>query len=384
MELEGGFVQILRFTLIRVLMYRNYFGLKEKPFSITPDPRYLYMSELHRGALDHLLYGVSSEGCFILLTGDVGTGKTTVSRCLLTQLPDNTDVALVADPRLTVLELLQAICNELSIALDGTEKDLDSYIDKINHFLGDAHGRGRNITLIIDEAQNLSLDLLEQLCLLTDFEADNKKLLTVILLGQTELRQILNQEGAAEINQRIAASYHLLPLDRENSFAYIKHRLAVAGEPGEIFSPKALDRVFELSGGIPRLMNVLCDRALLGTYEEKKYLVTADIVERASQEVLGDIAGTKKQGTPIRFWYKLVSGAAVIALAAGGVVYYSGNRTPVADIPGSKKLLAEMKIVKAVNKENEHETATGKQPLTKQKEKSARATIRIVPLKISD
>jgi len=291
---------------------------------------------------------------------------------------------LIADPRLTVPELLGAICNELSIALDDAEKDVGSYLDKINHFLVDAHGRGRNITLLIDEAQNLSLDLLEQLRLLTDFEADNKKLLKVILLGQTELRRILNQEGATEINQRITSRYHLLPLDRENSFAYIKHRLAVAGEPDEIFSQKALARVFELSGGIPRLMNVLCDRALLGTYEEKKYLVTADIVEQASQEVLGDIAGARKQTIRIKLWQKLVLVTGVIALGAGAAFYYSGNRASVMDLSEGKKLPAEVKSVKAVTKATKDETAAEKQQQAEQKENPAKVSIRIVPLEIND
>jgi len=272
MEPERGFHSTLRSSLAGALMYTNYFGLKEKPFSIAPDPRYLYMSERHREALAHLLYGVSSDGCFILLTGDVGTGKTTVGRCFLAQLPDNTDVAFIVNPRLTVLELLETICQEFEIPLDNREQSVKSYIDRLNIYLLEAHANGRNSALLIDEAQGLSLALLEQLRLLTNLETNQKKLLKIMLLGQSELRDKLKQKEAAQINQRVTSRYHLLPLDRENCCSYILHRLAVAGERQKIFSKKALDRIFLLSGGIPRIINVLCDRSLLGTYVEGEYL----------------------------------------------------------------------------------------------------------------
>ncbi|MEN8199410.1 MAG: AAA family ATPase, partial [Thermodesulfobacteriota bacterium] len=272
-------------------MYTSYFGLKEKPFSIAPDPRYLYMSELHREALAHLMYGISSDGCFILLTGDVGTGKTTVCRCLLAQLPANTDVALIVNPRLTVQELLETICNELGIPIDEGQESTKVYIDRLNSFLLEAHGSGRNVALLIDEAQNLSLELLEQLRLLTNLETDHKKLLKIVLLGQSELRQILEQPEATQINQRVTSRYHLLPLNREDSFAYIHHRLGVAGEREKVFSKAALSKIYERSRGIPRLMNVLGDRSLLGAYVEEKYLVSGQIVEKAAREVLGGEEG---------------------------------------------------------------------------------------------
>lgn len=279
-------------------MYINHFGLKEKPFSIAPDPRYLYMSELHREALAHLLYGISSDGCLILLTGDVGTGKTTVCRCLLEQLPDNTDIALIVNPRLTSLELLETICEELEIPMGEGERSVKYYVDSLNHYLLDAHAKGRNTVLLVDEAQNLSLDLLEQLRLLTNLETDRKKLLKIILLGQTELRQILEKPGTDQISQRITSRYHLLPLKRDDVFAYIRHRLAMAGEQEKLFSNAALARVYELSYGIPRLINVLCDRALLGAYVEEKYLVTRKIVNQAAREVQGDVGqrGKRERG----------------------------------------------------------------------------------------
>jgi len=316
-------------------MYTRYFDLKEKPFSIAPDPRYLYMSELHREALAHLLYGISSDdGCFILLTGDVGTGKTTVCRCLLAQLPENTDVALIVNPRLTVLELLETICDELEIPIEEGEKSAKAYIDKLNVYLLEAHAKGRNVALLIDEAQNLSLDLLEQLRLLTNLETDQKKLLKIVLLGQTELRQILNQDGATQISQRITSRYHLLPLGRENTFNYIHHRLAVAGERGEIFSKAAMTLIFEYSQGIPRLINVLCDRALLGTYVEEKYLVSGRVVKKAAQEVLGGLI-TDKNSQPIgqQMWLKVALLVLLFLLGVGSASYYSGNQVGVTTVP---------------------------------------------------
>ena len=361
-------------------MYTNYFGLKEKPFSIAPDPRYLYMSELHREALAHLLYGISSDGCFILLTGDVGTGKTTVCRCLLAQLPDNTDVALIVNPRLTVLELLETICDELEIPMDGGDKSAKFYIDRLNIYLMKAHASGRNIALLIDEAQNLSLDLLEQLRLLTNLETDHKKLLKIVLLGQTELRQILNQEGAVQISQRITSRYHLLPLDRENSFAYIRHRLAVAGEREEIFSKSALSRIFELSSGIPRLINVLCDRSLLGTYVEEKYQVSAQIVDEAAREVLGDFTEKKEQATRKQLWLKLTLAVFVFLLGAGGASYYWSNRASVVPLPNPQQI--EEKNVDAAVKKIMAKPAVEEPQAAETEER--KASIRIVPLKISD
>lgn len=308
-------------------MYINYFGLKEKPFSIAPDPRYLYMSELHREALAHLLYGISSDGCFILLTGDVGTGKTTVCRCLLAQLPENTEIALVLNPRLTVLELLETICDELQIPIDAGAQSAKSYIDRLNLYLLEAHSQGKNVALLIDEAQNLSLDLLEQIRLLTNLETDRKKLLKIVLLGQTELREILEQPGVAQVSQRITSRFHLLPLDRENSFNYVLHRLMVAGEREKVFSRAALARIFQLTHGIPRLINVLCDRALLGAYVEEKYLVSSEIVDKAAQEVMGSVASEKVALTPKQLWLRLVSIVALSLLGVGGVWYYLNERS---------------------------------------------------------
>lgn len=371
-------------------MYTKYFGLKEKPFSIAPDPRYLYMSELHREALAHLMYGISGDGCFILLTGDVGTGKTTVCRCLLAQLPDNTDVALIVNPRLTVLELLATICGELEIPSGDGEESGKAYIDRLNDYLLDAHARNRNVALLIDEAQNLSLDLLEQLRLLTNLETDQKKLLKIVLLGQTELKQILAQEGAVQISQRITSRYHLLPLDRENSFAYIHHRLAVAGEREKIFSKSALSRIFALSHGIPRLINVLCDRSLLGTYVEEKYMVSARIVDKAAREVLGDdVAGTEEKTTRKQLWGKLLLLVLIFFLGAGGASYYFSKQVPAPKEPEqivetTDKAPLKMKMEVVAVESPEQAVATIVEEPEPEEQKEHKVTIRIDPLEIND
>ncbi len=281
-------------------MYTHYFGLKEKPFSIAPDPRYLYMSALHQEALAHLLYGVKSDGCFILLTGDVGAGKTTVCRCLLEQLPDNTDLALILNPKLNGMELLASICDELEIVVTGKKISVKTYIDRLNRYLLAAHARGRVTALLIDEAQNLSLDTLEQLRLLTNLETARQKLLKIILLGQPELRQLLENDAASQISQRITSRYHLRPLARHDVAAYVEHRLAVAGGRKRLFSEAAVIRVAELSRGVPRLINVVCDRALLGAYVEEKELVDLQTVNQAAGEVFGQ---TDKAGR----WRSLLS-----------------------------------------------------------------------------
>ncbi len=346
MEPERDYNSTLRFPFVGASMYTNYFGLKEKPFSIAPDPRYLYMSERHREALAHLLYGVSSDGCFILLTGDVGTGKTTVGRCFLAQLPDNTDVAFIVNPRLTVLELLETICEEFGISLDNRKQSVKSYIDRLNIYLLKAHANGRNSALLIDEAQSLSLPLLEQLRLLTNLETNQKKLLKIMLLGQSELRDKLTQQDAAQINQRITSRYHLLPLDRENCFSYILHRLAVAGERQKVFSKKALSRVFLFSGGIPRVINVICDRSLLGTYVEGEYLVSAKIVDQAAREVLGDGGEKREKVTEKGGLRKIVFAVFLFLFCASGILYYLDSMTSVVQL--ARSWLIEVEDVRSV------------------------------------
>ncbi len=267
-------------------MYNHHFGLAEAPFSIAPDPRYLYLSEQHREALAHLLYGIGDHGGFVVLTGEVGTGKTTVCRCLLQQIPDHIDIAVIVNPKLNSQELLQSICDELGVALNEEQPSAKQLIDALNVFLLATHARGRNAILIIDEAQNIAPDVLEQLRLLTNLETNERKLLQLILLGQPELNTVLAQPSLRQLAQRITARYHLRPLARLEVAQYIEHRLAIAGCRGHLFTPAAIARIYRYSKGIPRLINLLGDRALLGVYAENGTIVDAAMVRRAAREVL--------------------------------------------------------------------------------------------------
>ena len=270
-------------------MYAKFFGLKHEPFSIAPDPRYLFMSDRHREALAHLLYGVGGGGGFVLLTGEIGAGKTTVCRRFLEQIPRRCNVAYIFNPKLTVQELLKSVCDEFRIPYQhqgpGVETVKD-YLDPLNEFLLKTHSVGQNNVLIIDEAQNLSADVLEQLRLLTNLETTERKLLQIILIGQPELRTMLAQPELEQLAQRVIARFHLDALSEAETAQYIRHRLAVAGlARGKLFDSQAVARVHQLSRGIPRRINLLCDRALLGAYAEGKSRVDSDIIEKAASEV---------------------------------------------------------------------------------------------------
>ena len=272
-------------------MYAQFFGLKQEPFSIAPDPRYLFMSERHREALAHLLYGVGGGGGFVLLTGEIGAGKTTVCRCLLEQIPKRCNVAYIFNPKLTVPELLKSVCDEFHIPLPdyapGTATVKD-YLDPLNAFLLRTHAVGQNNVLIIDEAQNLSADVLEQLRLLTNLETSERKLLQIVLIGQPELRDMLARPELEQLAQRVIARFHLGALTESETAHYIRHRLTVAGLNRPLpFDRPARKRVHELSRGVPRRINLLCDRALLGAYAEGKARVDTEIVDKAALEVFG-------------------------------------------------------------------------------------------------
>ncbi len=266
-------------------MYTSFFGLHEKPFSITPDPRYLFMSERHAEALAHLLYGVRESGGFIQLTGEVGTGKTTLVRSLLQQLPDTADVALILNPQLSRIEFLSAICEELHVPLPDARGSVKALTDALNRFLLENHSRGRRTILIVDEAQNLQPDVLEQVRLLTNLETTKQKLLQIILIGQPELRELLARNDMRQLAQRITGRYHLKPLSRDETEAYIDHRVRVAGGVGRIFADGSRREIFRLGRGIPRMINVIADRALLGAFTAESNQVTRDIVRRAAAEV---------------------------------------------------------------------------------------------------
>jgi general secretion pathway protein A len=299
-------------------MYEQHFGLTERPFSIAPDPRFLYMSQQHREALAHLLYGVGEGGGFVQLTGEVGTGKTTVCRCLLEQLPDHVDVALILNPSVTAQELLASVCDELRIPHVRQSSSIKSLTDLLSAHLLEAHARGRRTVLIIDEAQNLGAEALEEVRLLTNLETTREKLLQIILIGQPELRSLLAREDLRQLSQRITARYHLEPIQRAETAAYIRHRLQVCGAREPLFSEAAIDLVQKLSTGVPRLINVICDRAMLGGFVEGKRRIEAAVVDKAAREVL-PLEGLKPpRRRPVRW---LAAGS--VALAAALLAYVS-------------------------------------------------------------
>ncbi len=323
-------------------MYTEYFNLNESPFSIAPDPLYLYMSDHHREALAHLKYGVKSDGGFVLLTGEVGAGKTTLCRSLLEQLPDNVVIAYVLNPKVSVIELLETICDELQIERPehGSIKQL---VDRLNSYLLEANAQGRKTVLIIDEAQNLSIDVLEQLRLLTNLETNRYKLLQIVLLGQPELLQILNRQDMRQLSQRVTARCHLGSLDADEIGSYIQHRLNIAGCNRALF-PDALNKtIWQLTGGIPRLINLICDRALLGAYVLERQEVDTAILQQAAHEVLGDQA-PKATGENTRLTWVLA--CFVLLLLSAGFWSWKGSlfattsepsavSTPAAEIKGS-------------------------------------------------
>jgi len=295
-------------------MYTQHFRLSEPPFAITPDPRYLYLSPGHRDALAHLLYGVGEGGGFVQLTGEVGTGKTTLCRCLLEQLPPGVNVALMLNPRLTGLELLAAVCDELRIPYPPDTTSRKVLVDRLYQHLLDAHGRGERTALIIDEAQDLAPEVLEEIRLLTNLETPTRKLLQIILIGQPELIRLLEREDLRQLAQRVTARYHLVPFGLADTRVYVRHRLMMAGGKGNIFTDAAVREVHRAARGIPRLINSICDRALLGAYTEDRQQVEPATVRRAAAEVLG--RSRRWWGRP----WQWVGAAAIVALVVAGSV----------------------------------------------------------------
>ncbi|MDQ6982252.1 MAG: AAA family ATPase [Mariprofundus sp.] len=298
-------------------MYLKHFGLKELPFSIAPNPRYLYFTHQHQEALAHLVYGLNSAGGIILLTGEVGTGKTTISRKLLEDIPGNIDIAWIVNPRLSVEELLAAICDELGIDYPDGNSSIKIFTDLISAYLIHAHGNARNVVLMIDEAQNLSPEVLEQLRLLTNLETSERKLLQIVLLGQPELKTMLDRTDLRQLAQRITARYHLHPLSKVETREYIRHRLAVGGCNKTVFSQRAINLIHHLSHGTPRLINLLCDRALLGVYSANGAMVCPKHVRQASSEVLGKTETPKRRFlAPVAITTLLIATVAIVATGA--------------------------------------------------------------------
>lgn len=308
-------------------MYKAFYGLSDNPFSIAPNPHYLFLSDRHREALAHLTYGLGETGGFVLLTGEVGTGKTTVSRCLLGQLPDNTDTAFILNPSLTELELLATLCDELKISY-GDNPTLKQLTDHLSRFLLANHSKGRNTVLIIDEAQHLRPEVLEQLRLLTNLETDTKKLLQVILIGQPELQLLLKRQELRQLAQRITARYHLLPLNEDEIALYVLHRLQVAGRFEPLFTRKAVNVLQKYSGGIPRLINLLCERSLMAGYAQSRVPIDHHMVRQAAAEVLGE-----EEPTQNRYLWPTATAAALCV--AFGVSYWLFTDKSVNTVPAS-------------------------------------------------
>ena len=323
-------------------MYAAYFGLRQEPFSIAPDPRLLFMSEQHREALAHLLYGVQGGGGFVLLTGEIGTGKTTVCRSFLEQVPPHCNLAYIFNPKLTVLELLETVCHEFGVPAAApaqraaTVKDV---LDPLNAVRLQAHAAGRNNVLVIDEAQNLAPEVLEQLRLLTNLETSERKLLQIILIGQPELREMLARPELEQLAQRVIARYHLRALGEPESAQYVRHRLEMCGLQRPLpFDRAALRQVHRATGGVPRRINLLCDRALLGAYASGQGQVTRRIVGQAAAEVFPRGTG------PSPAWPRTAL-AAVLGLAAGAGILAAATR--VAEAPAPATPLAPARLAAA-------------------------------------
>lgn len=311
-------------------MYLNYFGLVERPFSIAPDPQYLYMSQRHREAMAHLSYGLSQGGCFIVLTGEVGTGKTTLCRNLLADLPSNVDVALILNPNINRRELLETVCDELKIEYQ-SEQSKKAIVDLINEHLLSTYAENRHTVLIIDEAQLLSRDVLEQVRLLTNLETNKAKLLQIILIGQPELNDLLTRDDLRQLAQRVTARYHLPAIAKDEIQDYVNFRLGVAGCKKPLFSGQALKLLHKLTDGIPRKINVLADHALLAAYSKSQVLVDSKTLKQSAQ----DVFLKPNSSTPIQIkpwvWFAGVGFAALLAANIGLWWWFSQDTSPVAE-----------------------------------------------------
>ncbi len=329
-------------------MYQEFFGISDKPFQITPDPRFLYLTQRHRDGLAHLLYGADEAGGFILLTGEVGTGKTMLCRSVLEQLPEHVNVALILNPRQSSRELLASICDELNIPYRKSTTSLKYLVDRLNLYLLKKHAQGKRTVLVIDEAQNLRAEVLEQIRLLTNLEVSTQKLLQIILIGQPELQAILARPELRQLTQRITARFHLTPLSQDEAMAYIRHRLQIVGFKGELFTKGAMQVVHRLSGGVPRLINNVCERAMMGAYGGNVHRIDKNLVRKAASEVLQPVERLQ----PIQ-WVAggaIAAGAAALLLAGWGFLprtspdsYANANQQTIISEPLATQTFVETK-----------------------------------------
>jgi general secretion pathway protein A len=316
-------------------LYLQFFGLSEAPFSITPDPAFVYLSAAHRDALAHLLYGVGQGGAggFVQLTGEVGTGKTTLCRCLLEQVPDDARIALILNPLQTPRELLASICEELGIETGDIDASSKQLVDALTDYLLKQHALGRRVVVVIDEAQNLSPEALEQVRLLTNLETAKHKLLQMVLLGQPELRALLQRQNLRQLAQRITARYHLVPLGQKETFAYVRHRMKVAGSQRNPFKSSALRTLYRRSAGVPRLINIIADRALSAAYAKESNSVTAAMVHAAASEVQPSEARVQSARWPWALATASLFAVAALIISGVGTSWFGATGSPSVEGP---------------------------------------------------
>jgi general secretion pathway protein A len=338
-------------------MYTSFFGFKENPFSLTPDPRYLFLSPIHKEAIDHLLYGINERKGFIVITGGIGTGKTTLCRVLLSHLESTTKSALIFNSFISDVELLKTINQELGIYVKpgtGTKKD---YIDTLNQFLLDTFSRGGNAVLLIDEAQNLSHDVLEQIRMLSNLETTREKLIQIVLVGQPELRELLSAPSMKQLNERVMVRYNLNSLTFENMGGYVEHRMVVAGGRGTpTFTRAALKEIYAYSGGNPRRINSVCDRSLLIAYAKGKYAISKSFAKKAVRELYGEIPGS---GYPLNRLLLKQAFVLLVLIFIAGFGLWSYNRiSQNISANGNKNKITEFKPVQEVDSKPSKTTAS--------------------------
>ncbi|HUT70446.1 MAG TPA: AAA family ATPase [Desulfatiglandales bacterium] len=300
-------------------MYTSYFGLKENPFNLTPDPRYLFLSTYHKEALDHLLYGINDRKGFIAITGGIGTGKTTLSRALLGQLDESVKSALIFNSFISDTELLEMVNQEFGIKTDSKAKTKKGYIDKLNRFLLKSFTTGGNAVLLIDEAQNLSLPVLEQIRMLSNLETEREKLIQIVLVGQSELKELLANPSLKQLDERIMVRYELKPLDQKDAQGYVEHRLVVGGGRGNLnFTGSALREIYRYSQGNPRRINAVCDRALLVAYAKDEFSISRGTIRKAIDDMRGGLSSeVRAHCGPRRIWRLLPVLVALLVVLLG-------------------------------------------------------------------